>query len=98
MKVNAIQCLNCRLGTLKLGSATYTQWLGSQLVLVPNVLAWQCDVCGDFAYDDETLTRVELLLGSQIERRKPATDRQSQAGSGSHSSTKTPSKGELSDG
>lgn len=77
-----VQCLNCRVGTLRLTRATYAQWHGQQLVLVPNVLARKCDVCGDFAYEDEALTRVELLLGSHIERPKPRNASKSQSGPG----------------
>ena len=80
-----VQCLNCRIGTLRRGKATYTQWFGDDLVLVPNVSAWQCDVCGDFAYEDETLARVELLLGSQIERSRVHRARRAQAGPGGQS-------------
>lgn len=90
---NAIQCLNCRLGTLREARATHAQWLGEELVLVPGVAAWRCDVCGDFAYDDETLTRVELLLGSRIEQ-----DGQSAAGESDPSASDRPRKGEVSDG
>jgi YgiT-type zinc finger domain-containing protein len=58
-----IQCMNCRIGTLRRGKATYTVWFHGQLVVLPNVNVWMCDVCGDFAYDDDTITRVEMLLG-----------------------------------
>ena len=79
-----VQCLNCRIGTLRRGKATYAQPLGRKLVVVPNVSAWQCDVCGDFAYEDEVLVRVELLLGSQIERPKSRRDATADPASGTH--------------
>lgn len=92
MKPDYIQCLNCRIGTLQRGTATYAQWVGDELVLVPNVPAWQCDVCGDFAYEEDVLARVELLLGSQFEHAKPKKHAsQEQAGP-------TPNKGVASDG
>ena len=64
-----IQCLNCRIGTLRRGKATYAQWLDDQLVLVPNVSAWQCDVCGDFAYDEERRSRVRFSQNVQDQMR-----------------------------
>lgn len=85
-----VQCLNCRIGTLRRGKATYAQWIGDNLVLVPGVSAWQCDVCGDFAYEDEVLARVELLLGSQIEGPKSERARRSQSEPGSQPSTDDP--------
>ena len=91
----AIQCLSCRIGTLRRGKATDAMWLGGQLVLVPNVAAWQCDVCGDFAYDDETLTRVELLLGSQIERPGPHRAHLARSGPSSRSAADDTKRGEV---
>jgi YgiT-type zinc finger domain-containing protein len=92
MKPDFVQCLNCRIGTLRRGKATYTQWIGDELVLVPDVSAWQCDVCGDFAYEEDVLARVELLLGSQFEHSKPKKNApQDQTGPASN-------KGALSDG
>jgi YgiT-type zinc finger domain-containing protein len=87
MRLEYVQCLNCRIGTLQRGKGNYAQWLGDHLVVVSNVSAWHCDVCGDFAYEDETLAHVELLLGSQIEAPRSQRARQGQGGSGGQSSS-----------
>jgi YgiT-type zinc finger domain-containing protein len=62
---------------------TDAQLLGDQLIVVPNVTAWQCDVCGDFAYDDQTLARVDFLLGSSMERSGTRRPQRSRSGPGS---------------
>lgn len=61
-----IQCLNCYIGTLRRGRATYTRWFGGQLIIVPNVGIWVCDICGDFVYDDDAIMQIELLLGESL--------------------------------
>lgn len=33
-------------------------------MIVPDVDAWLCDVCGDFFHDPEVTARIELLLGN----------------------------------
>ena len=78
---DTIQCLNCRIGNLRQKDVTDAQWLGDQLVLVPNVTTWQCDVCGDFAYDDETLVRVDFLLGGSAGRSDLPHPKRSRSGS-----------------
>jgi hypothetical protein len=39
------------------------EWLDSHLVIVPNVPAWTCDVCGEVMIDTDIITRLDLLLG-----------------------------------
>ena len=97
MRPESIACLNCHIGTLQRTRATYTQWLNGHLLVVPDVAAWRCDMCGDFAYDDEMLVRVELLLGSQIERRKLNRAQQHKRGQAALLPP-TPNQGEPSDG
>jgi len=79
---DVIQCLSCRIGNLRRIDVTDAQLLGDQLILVPNVAAWQCDVCGDFAYDHETLARVDFLLDSSAERSGTRQPQRSRSGPG----------------
>ncbi len=58
-----IQCLNCHLGALKRIRATYARWLEDELLIIPDVGAWECDVCGEFVYDDDAIVLAELLAG-----------------------------------
>lgn len=57
------KCEVCRVGLLHLKRTTYTSWSGDDLVILPNVPVWVCDVCGEYIYDPDTITRVEALLG-----------------------------------
>lgn len=58
-------CEVCHLGMLQTKNATYTGWHHGSFVMLPNVDATLCDVCGDFTYDPATVTRIEMLLGSK---------------------------------
>ncbi len=58
-------CDICHIGAMQPLTATYTAWLDGNLVVLPNVDGWMCDVCGEFVHDQETVTRTELLLGSR---------------------------------
>lgn len=64
----SLQCRTCHIGIVKQTRVTFTEWLGEQLVMLPNCPARQCDVCGELEYDRATVRRVELLLGSQIQQ------------------------------
>lgn len=60
---NDYQCDNCHIGTLNPRQTTVTYWVEGQLVIMPNVPVWICDVCGDFEYEMENIARLEMLLG-----------------------------------
>lgn len=57
------QCSNCRLGNLYHEHVTYANWHSGRFVIVPNMPAWMCDVCGDYEYDADALSRLMPLLG-----------------------------------
>jgi YgiT-type zinc finger domain-containing protein len=59
------QCEVCHIGTMHPMRAAYTTWWHGQLVIVPDVHAWVCDVCGEFEHETEIVARVEFLLGNQ---------------------------------
>ena len=63
MTTSDIQCENCHIGTRRPGRATVTYWVENQLVLMPGVPVWTCDVCGDVEYELENIARLEKLLG-----------------------------------
>jgi hypothetical protein len=61
-------CPTCHIGTLRETNTTYVRQLGARrfaLVSVPNVLTWVCDMCGEHTYDQETIDRLEALLGPE---------------------------------
>lgn len=57
------QCEICHIGTRRPQKTTYTVWVDGQLILLPNVVAWVCDMCADAEYESETIEWLELLLG-----------------------------------
>lgn len=59
------QCETCHIGTMHPMKAAYNTWLQNQFVLVPNVDAWLCDVCGDFIHDPDTIASIEILVGNK---------------------------------
>jgi YgiT-type zinc finger domain-containing protein len=70
-------CEVCHVGVMRLRRTTYTSWLDSQLIILPDVSVWVCDVCGEFVYETDAIARTEALLG--VERVSPGAARQSDA-------------------
>lgn len=58
-------CEVCHIGTMHPTQASYTTWCQGQFVVVPNIDAWLCDVCGEFWHEPELVARVEMLLGNK---------------------------------
>lgn len=56
-------CTECHIGSLHKRRITYTNWHSNQFVIVPNLSAWQCDVCGHCQIDAEAINRLMPLLG-----------------------------------
>ncbi|HEX3050844.1 MAG TPA: YgiT-type zinc finger protein [Aggregatilineaceae bacterium] len=56
-------CLNCQLGRLQSQQTVYVQVYQGTLVSAPNLLSWRCDVCGQTYYDEQTIRRLEMLIG-----------------------------------
>lgn len=71
-------CPACHIGTLHETTTTYVRQIGDALVTLPNVLTWVCDICGEYSYDEETIERLETLLGPEasFSREPPARRRQ----------------------
>jgi YgiT-type zinc finger domain-containing protein len=59
------QCPTCHLGLLHQHKVTYATWFQEQFVVIPGMLNWQCDVCGETHYDEQMLDRIYLLLGRE---------------------------------
>ena len=56
-------CMVCRLGKQKQTVATYVQRVGDKLVMLPRVVTWVCDVCGERIYDSVAVLRIQTLVG-----------------------------------
>lgn len=66
MTTNQTFCSNCYIGSLQPGQTTLSCWLEGQLVVLPGISAERCDFCGEIFYDQDTMNRLTLLLGSEI--------------------------------
>jgi len=66
-------CPNCHAGALRRRLVTYAAWHtfsgagDERFVIVPQVPAWLCDVCGLKLFDAETLARLAPLLGPAVD-------------------------------
>jgi YgiT-type zinc finger domain-containing protein len=68
-------CPICHYGRLDEHQITYSQVFEGKLVVIPNVPALVCDVCGERILDDELLTRLSGLLDQTRPAVRPATQR-----------------------
>ena len=66
MKHSEAMCPVCHVGKLREKKATFTQVYDGQVIVMPNVSALVCDVCGERTMDPDTLLNLSGLLG--IER------------------------------
>jgi YgiT-type zinc finger domain-containing protein len=64
-------CPVCHVGKLRERKVTYTQVYEGQFIVVPNVQALVCDVCGEKVFDNIVLGRLSGLLG--MDRRSLGT-------------------------
>jgi len=63
MKHSEPMCPVCHVGKLHEIKTTFTQVFDDQLIVMPNVTALVCDVCGERTMDQNTLVNLSGLLG-----------------------------------
>ena len=56
-------CPVCHLGHLDLRLTVYVRMFGETLIHVPNMPAWECDVCHHRQFDPASIQRIEMLVG-----------------------------------
>jgi YgiT-type zinc finger domain-containing protein len=56
-------CPVCHVGKLRETKTTFTQVFDGQVIVMPNVSALVCDVCGERTMDHDTLLSLSGLLG-----------------------------------
>jgi YgiT-type zinc finger domain-containing protein len=56
-------CPRCFIGRLEAGKASFLALYEGQLLTVPNVTAYTCDICDYREYDDPLVTWVAELTG-----------------------------------
>ena len=57
-----MNCEQCRIGHYQPIAAPYMRWLDDQIMVIPNVPAYTCDVCGQMQYDADFLQKLQYLL------------------------------------
>ncbi|MBN1642640.1 MAG: YgiT-type zinc finger protein [Anaerolineae bacterium] len=55
-------CPNCHLGRLKTLKVTHAQAINGRLIVISNVPATVCDICGERTLDGDVLYRLSGLL------------------------------------
>jgi len=66
-------CPACHVGKLHVQKVTYSQVYEEQLIVVPNVSALVCDICGERVVDSQVLSRLSGLLGLSQQITRPIT-------------------------
>jgi YgiT-type zinc finger domain-containing protein len=75
-----MQCDVCHIGLLHPRRVTYAAQVGNNLLVLPGIQVFICDVCGESTYDPQTIARIEMLLGIDVTTSAPT--RRVEAGSG----------------
>lgn len=56
-------CPRCEVGLCRPGRVTYARVVAGQLLSVPNMRAFTCDVCGYREFEPNALRRLQVLMG-----------------------------------
>lgn len=56
-------CPYCQIGYCHPEHATYTRLHNGQMISVPDMVMWTCDICATKEFDQDAVRRVEALLG-----------------------------------
>ena len=84
--IQAITCRNCQVGKRRMVFGTYFTMARTELVTVPNIPAWKCDLCGWWEYDTRALMWLRAVLAppeSQARERKAPKQGRQEPGIGS---------------
>lgn len=57
-----MDCHHCRIGKFQPTKIAYYSPLNEHLMVIPNVPAYQCDVCGVTDYDEIFMLRLHYLI------------------------------------
>ncbi|MBC8171947.1 MAG: hypothetical protein H7X77_09745 [Anaerolineae bacterium] len=57
-------CPRCQIGHCHPGKSTYTRVFNGQVVSIPSITVYTCDVCGYQEYDRDALLRLQSLMGA----------------------------------
>jgi hypothetical protein len=57
-----MKCKQCNIGRFQSAKMPYMMMLDNKLLVLPNVTALRCDVCGNVQFNEVILERVQYLL------------------------------------
>jgi hypothetical protein len=60
----AFECPRCQIGVCQASKATYTRMFHGQLISVPDMTIYTCDVCGYYELDGDTVYDLEAMMGT----------------------------------
>jgi YgiT-type zinc finger domain-containing protein len=71
----AYVCPECQTGSLRARRVVFAHWYAGHFITIPNFPGWVCDVCGAREYDPAALEQVQMLLGAELDLRRPPDGR-----------------------
>ena len=70
-----MHCKSCRFGRYHAADQTFMSQYGDQLIVINNVPAHRCDMCGHTCFDEAFTNRLQLLL-DQLTNNSPIVNEQ----------------------
>jgi hypothetical protein len=62
-----MKCTHCRIGRYQETQLPFMAFLDEQPLVVPNVAALRCDMCGEVLFDEAFLDKLQYLLDQLAE-------------------------------
>ncbi|MBE7532055.1 MAG: hypothetical protein HND44_10260 [Chloroflexi bacterium] len=66
-----MKCHHCRIGHLHSTKMPFITFLDEQMLVVPDVSAYRCDMCGDVLFNEGFLEQLQYLLDQLTEAEYP---------------------------
>ena len=66
-----MKCPVCRIGRYQATQLPYITFLDDMPMVVPNISAFRCDMCGEVAFDEAFLERLHYLLDQLAQTEYP---------------------------
>jgi YgiT-type zinc finger domain-containing protein len=57
-----MNCEQCRIGQFHPTTAPYMRWHSGSIMVIPDVPAHACDICGEMVYDINFINKLQFLL------------------------------------
>ena len=56
------ECPRCMVGRIRVTSKPFLKLFNKQLFTIPNAVCYECDVCGDYEFDDASYDIIDKML------------------------------------